>query len=407
MNTSLKRSLLVAASAALCAGAAQAQAGTYRTICEESFDLPAGTNLGQTGSGTGWEAAWYSGPTDDNAVAIPPTPGTTIGDAVGNIAFMTNTLNDGGNYRRISGDGFDNITDDMFGAATGPLYGKDDTTIWVTFDVQRIPGGDDAYGGLSLFIFLDPNGVGEYLFMGSPFLFDDWGLDTPTGPPGATTIGQGGINQPAHMVYRIDFLPGDERVQFWLNPATDKPVGGADLDVMVPNFRFNELRIQSGTGGGTVGGSVPGYYFDGIKLECEDCDPPKALEGTPSTLSVSFGGNQSLLLNAGVGNAGKTYFLLGSASGTSPGFPIDGLTLPLNFDSYFVYTLTYANQPPLTNSFGALDAAGAAQANFNMPIGIVPLVGQQINHAYVVIDFAGIIPFVGFVSNAVSLDITN
>lgn len=414
MKTQLQRGLLVAASAALCAGAVQAQAGTYRTIAEERFDLLAADpgnpmftpNLDSKGSGFGWVAPWWSGGVGgSHAIVVPANP--AFMDQVGNMAYTNKS--DLGSYRRLDGAGFENITDDAFGAATGPLFGKDNTTLWISFETQKIPGGDDAYGGLSLFIFLDPNQVGEYLFLGTPYLFDDWGIDTPTGLPGATTIGQGNVDQASHLVYRIAFLPGDEHLQMWRDPATAKPdplVTAPDLDVMIPDIRFNEVRIQSGTGGGAVGGTVPGMWFDGIKIECEDCEKPDPLEGAPASLSITNGGVQTLDLRAGSDYAGLTYFLLGSLSGTAPGFPIDGLTLPLNFDNYFLHTVSYANQPPLANSFGALDGNGEAQATFTLPVGIIPLFGQTANHAYVVIDLAPF-PVVTFASNAVPVTFTN
>lgn len=393
----------MAASTALAAGVAQAQAGVYRTICEESFDITLGANMDAQGSGFGWESLWWAGGTAGfHSVTVPPVAGFV--DQVGNAAFTNKT--DLGSYRRVSGVGFESITDDQFGEATGPLFGKDGSILWISFDAQKVPGGDDTYGGVSLFIFLDPNQVGEYLFMGTPFLFDDWGIDTPTGAPGASTIGQGGVDQPSRMIYRVEFMPGEEHIQFWLNPPTDKPDASVitpDLDLMIPDFRFNEVRIQSGGGGTLGGGLVPGFWFDGIRIECEDCEPPNALEGDVDSISITTGGTQVLDLNAGPDFAGLTYFVLGSLSGTSPGFPIDGLLLPLNFDSYMLTTATFANTPPLSNSLGALDGEGKAQASFTVPAGVIPLFGQTANHAYIVIDLAPF-PVVTFASNAVSID---
>jgi hypothetical protein len=382
MKTTLTLGLGLCATAVLFAGTASAQ--TYRTISFESFDLTPGNPIGNTGSGTGWLNPWYAGINNQNSLVFAPSL-----DAIGNVAFTNASLTDGGSFRRISMAGFENITDPVFGVANGPFLGKDDTTLWLSFWSHRTAFGDDAYGGVSFFIFLDPNGVGEYLFFGSPFLFDDWGIDTTLSGAGvgAFTAGVGGVDIPTNLVYRIDFASGDERVRMWVNPPVEHPSSTADIDVMVPNFRFNEIRFQSGTGGGAFGGTVPGWFFDGIELECQDCDLPSDLIGTPNTLPVLFGGAQNLALNPGPAFAGDFYFLLGSLSGTAPGFPVDSFLLPLNFDQYFLSTLN-ANQPPLANSFGMLDGSGQATATFSIPPGLFVLANATVNHAYAVIDLA-------------------
>jgi hypothetical protein len=372
-------------------GAANAAAqDTYRTISFESFDLPAGTFLGDTGSGTGWASPWYAGPTGQNSFVF--TPGF---DAIGGMALTFNAdpasgLGEYVNFRRPDLTEFGNITDAQFGSAQGPLLGKDDTTLWMSFTTQRFYGGNDAYAGLSFFIFLDPNGVGEYLFMGTPYQFDDYGIDTTLAGqgPGSVTTGLGGVDNVTRLVYRIDFQSGDERVRLWLNPATEHPSGTPDLDVLVPDFRFNELRYASGSGGTPTAGSVPGWFFDDIHLECQNCPKAPDLESIPPTISTAAGGTSYLVAKPGASYGDKLFALFGSLSGTSPGFPVPGgFTLPLNVDTYFLMSLS-SNTPPLSGNLAQLDSLGQGVAKFTLPPGLTQLSGLTANHAYVVVDLS-------------------
>ena len=139
-----------------------------------------------------------------------------------------------------------------------------------------------------------------------------------------------------------------------------------------------------------------------VLLDCTAIPPGGALAGTPDTISTTAGGTQDLLLSAGSPNAGRLYALVGSISGTAPGFPLaPGLLLPLNIvgDAYFLVTV---NSPSTTlvNPVNVLDAAGHASAAFTLPVGIgvtfPALVGVTAHHAFVLIT-----PAIDFASNAV------
>lgn len=88
------------------------------------------------------------------------------------------------------------------------------------------------------------------------------------------------------------------------------------------------------------------------------------------------------------GAEGSFYFILGSTSGTEPGIPVDGQTLPLVIDNYFLQTLTQPNTAPLPESLGVFVGAwGTALATFSLPGGLDPaLAGTVAHQAYVVID---------------------
>lgn len=78
--------------------------------------------------------------------------------------------------------------------------------------------------------------------------------------------------------------------------------------------------------------------------------------------------------------------VLGSAGGTSPPLPIDGVVLEIA-DAYFRFTLGNPSTPPHSSSLGLLDAAGSASAAFTLPAGLAPsFPGLQLHHAFLVID---------------------
>ncbi len=101
-------------------------------------------------------------------------------------------------------------------------------------------------------------------------------------------------------------------------------------------------------------------------------------------------------------NPGGAYLLLGSASGTAPGTPFGGLTLPLNRDRLLNLTVTQANGPLLPSSQGALDAAGEATAWFDAVPGLLETyVGGRLD--FVVFQAAA--PGGDRVTNGVAFDV--
>lgn len=97
---------------------------------------------------------------------------------------------------------------------------------------------------------------------------------------------------------------------------------------------------------------------------------------------------QNLKINAGVANAGRLYWLFGSATGTSPGTPVGGITIPLNFDPWTGLTITLANTATLVNTRGTLDTSGSATAQIIVGnLSTQPaLIGFVLYHAYLVFD---------------------
>ena len=129
----------------------------------------------------------------------------------------------------------------------------------------------------------------------------------------------------------------------------------------------------------------------------------KSLGANVPTLSVGAGGTVELTIDAGPTHASRGYFLLGTLSGTSPGFPLPGGTiLPLNWDPLTRQFYRLANSAYLVNFQGTLNGEGMAEAQMNT-FGPLPpsLVGMKMHLAFTLLS-----PF-DFVSNAVEVDLVN
>jgi hypothetical protein len=116
------------------------------------------------------------------------------------------------------------------------------------------------------------------------------------------------------------------------------------------------------------------------------------------TISVTAGGGQSLTLDAGAAHAGRFYALAGSA-GTTPGFRLGNVQIPLNPDIYFAVSLANANSSVFQASMGVLDAQGRGQARVQLPPLGPRLIGLELFHAFVVHDGTNVVA----ASNAVKV----
>ena len=214
---------------ALAALASTANAQTYQTVAYESFDYPAGTLLGGQAGGTGWFNSWWSGAGEDGSVINAPGI-----DAVGNKC-TTNIENEGSFRVPESGPHPDLAPDFRFGTGDGVM--------WISFSAQKV--GDDDYAGVSL----NEQFVGEKLFIGSPFQTGEWGVADPVGG-GSFTVPGSDVTLLTDVVVRVTFGPAGDTVDMWLTPATDHPATVPDGTLMVADFQWNEVRIQSGANNG-------------------------------------------------------------------------------------------------------------------------------------------------------------
>ncbi|MHC4945215.1 MAG: S8 family serine peptidase [Planctomycetota bacterium] len=101
-------------------------------------------------------------------------------------------------------------------------------------------------------------------------------------------------------------------------------------------------------------------------------------------ISATTGGTVNFSLDAGVENAGRTYLLLATLSGTEPGTPVGSTLVPLNFDAVTDLSILFANTTILTNSLGSLDGAGLSAASFNpAPEELREAVDMTLHFAYI------------------------
>ncbi len=122
----------------------------------------------------------------------------------------------------------------------------------------------------------------------------------------------------------------------------------------------------------------------GTSLRLELAAPTRpSFVASPASISVSAGGTQTLDLDGGPIRAGHVYLVLGSASGTSPGFPAVHWHLPLNQpDPYLGLTLGSPNSGVLVATLGVLDAQGRGRARIVLPPGQPPsIAGLRLWHA--------------------------
>ncbi len=211
--------------------------------------------------------------------------------------------------------------------------------------------------------------------------------------------------------YGVDF----HRTMSAVAPALDLTVNGGNQNVLCVRDGTAGAGNVAFTGDATcwtnVGGTADfdiGSLSNRILLEnvVAYVLANVTLSATPLSLSLSAGGIQDMTLDVGPGFAGDFYLVLGSLSGTQPGFVYETFQVPLNADVYFAHTLTSPNAPPLSGQFGVLDANGTGLTRFTLPPGTQPaLAGSVVDHAAFVID-SGPIPLLTVVTNPVGLTLT-
>lgn len=144
-------------------------------------------------------------------------------------------------------------------------------------------------------------------------------------------------------------------------------------------------------------GTVQALLYPYLELRL---DAPAPLHAGQDAVSAADGASVPFTIDLGASSAMSSYLLVGSASGTSPGLPWSGLTVPLNWDDVMWTTLTYPGPPLLPGSFGVLDAVGRATASLEATPGLLdPLIGLHLDWALIALGTAPV------VTNAVGFDI--
>ncbi len=231
------------------------------------------------------------------------------------------------------------------------------------------------------------------------FLINGHYGDTTTWNPSSMVV-DGGDGRPAGDGAYIKPIGPNQGATYLTAGSSGQVSSGQPLD-------HPAMFIATETLGSTV------LTFDDNQLDVEFIDSlgvigdsftlRKEVALTPDvpTISLSAGGDQNMTLQAGSGRAGHFYAIFGSATGTSPGFTLGGVLMPLNFDIYFRFTLFHPGMQFFQNFRGNLDGTGSAMATFHGPAGTDPgLAGVTLWHAFVSAEFLG---DVEYASNAIEV----
>jgi hypothetical protein len=113
------------------------------------------------------------------------------------------------------------------------------------------------------------------------------------------------------------------------------------------------------------------------------------------------GGTVNFSIDAGAINGHRNYIVLGSVSGTEPGYPLPGgmATLPLNWDPFTDVVVLLINTSIFSDFLGELDGFGKGSAQINAPPLPPGHVGVRMFYALALNS-----PF-DYVSNVISIDI--
>ncbi|MDA1264192.1 MAG: hypothetical protein O2816_03835 [Planctomycetota bacterium] len=289
--------------------AATPSAAQVEPMASEAFDYTYPGLLINSSGGTGWDGAWDVDGNGNGIVIFANGQGHPpfADDGVGNFAGQANGW--AGAFRTISQSGHAEMLD------VNGMFGADGTTVWVGFLTRTYQNLGPYFGGLSLF----EEFVGEKLFIGTPWDTDLWGVNDLNG--GVSTIPGTDPELDSHVVVRIDYLAGNERVRMWVNPGMDHPETQPQVDVMVPDHRFNQIRFSSG-------GSGSQQYWDGVRID----------KGVPG--SGSIGSNYCGPANLNSTGIGAVISASGSLAAFSNNVTLHGTQLPPTQFAYFLNSQT-------------------------------------------------------------------
>ncbi len=157
---------------------------------------------------------------------------------------------------------------------------------------------------------------------------------------------------------------------------------------LIPGLAAQEYLGRVVTGGGDLNGDGdPDCLIasDEAVYVVYDATAPTPLTVDTEQISISTGGSQNFFLQAGPAQAGLAYIILGSMTGTWPPTVLQGHDLPLIWDAYFSFLLTFPNGWYFPRQYGLLDAQGSAFASYSIPGPISPqFLGLKFHHAFVV-----------------------
>lgn len=113
--------------------------------------------------------------------------------------------------------------------------------------------------------------------------------------------------------------------------------------------------------------------------------------GMDTEVSAASGGRVNMFLETESTKGNRQFGILGSVTGTNPGFNAGSVNVPLNYDVFTDIVILFWNTPVFDNFLGTLDGNGRAKAVLNAGAIDPAAVGVTLNFAYILanpIDFA-------------------
>ncbi len=156
--------------------------------------------------------------------------------------------------------------------------------------------------------------------------------------------------------------------------GTGTPIG---VYANLPDHGFVQIAVD--------GAGNDAFYFD--QFTVRERLAPHGLSVDLTRLPINTRSLMTFHLAGGSTLAGRDHLLLASISGTSPGVPLQGVTLPLAFDGFTGLILDSLAGPALTNFLGTLNAAGDATASFDTMIPVpAGLLGLELHFAWLTLS---------------------
>ncbi len=210
-------------------------------VAHEPFEYKDGVALDGAEGGSGWKGAWSG--KGKGGCSISPA-GTCLLDG-SDTRFFRHLDAGRGEVAALVEEG-----------KSGKTFGKDGTTIWISFKIACTSHPKIAHGCLHL---MDGIGEGYYknyqrIQLGRQNKGEAWFLGrVDQGGPAAGTWPGTVISDKTvrRLVYRFDFKAGPEEGWMWVDPAPGKDPGGGKADVhaeTIADFRFNAVNLGSGGG---------------------------------------------------------------------------------------------------------------------------------------------------------------
>jgi hypothetical protein len=168
-----------------------------------------------------------------------------------------------------------------------------------------------------------------------------------------------------------------------VDPSSPDVVAGPVQSLGNARFRFS---VGAGTQAGTAKLRLTAHHqsrqmllWPPVEIAVE---PLSVFQCGIQQLSASQGAAVPLVVNFGAAQAGRSYLMLASASGTQPGTVFNSVQVPLNEDGVFWASVGGANGPRFVHTLGLLSASGRAQGTYVAPpLSLVPSIGQHYDFA--------------------------